>query len=68
MIHDVKETDIAEAELLQELKHKNIARYFDHFNENDFLYLVTEFCNVNDIFSSWNISLPNLRIFFLKGR
>jgi serine/threonine protein kinase len=47
MIQDAKDRDIEEAELLRDLKHENIAEYFDHFMERDSLYLVTELCNVN---------------------
>jgi serine/threonine protein kinase len=27
-------------------KHQNIVKYFEHFATNDFLYLVTEYCEV----------------------
>ena len=32
--------------LLIDFKHENILRYFDHFNDKDFLYVVFDYCEV----------------------
>ena len=40
--------DIAqEATTLATLSHPNIIKYFDSFRENDFFYIITEYCQVN---------------------
>ena len=36
----------AEAKLLSKLDHPNVLRYFDSFVEEDYFYIITEYCEV----------------------
>ena len=37
---------VPEINYLFSYKHQNIVKYFEHFAKNDFLFIVTEYCEV----------------------
>ncbi|MEK4425981.1 serine/threonine-protein kinase [Solibacillus sp. FSL K6-1523] len=40
---ELKENFLQEARILQQIVHRNIVKYIDHFEENDSIYIVTEY-------------------------
>lgn len=43
-LHELKQSFLSEANILKQLAHPNIVRYIEHFEENETVYLVMEYC------------------------
>ena len=50
-----------ELEILSEINHDNIVRYFDHFHLDKQTYLITEYCEVSSYSITNNYLYNNLR-------
>lgn len=48
-LQDIFNKIVPEINYLFSFKHQNIVKYFEHFASNDFLYLVTEYCEGGDL-------------------
>lgn len=57
----------SEMELMKDLNHKNIVKYIDFFQDNNYVYVVTEYCNggtLQEFMNSISIKFDELEIKF----